>query len=113
MLRDELIARLRPSEKNQPFYDGKQTGLVLRITPADTRTWYAVARPKGASDPKWVMLGVWPEMKVRATGHAFQTEARDGDSPRCFLDHGNGHSQTIFSHVECDAPDIGQVIFVD
>ena len=52
-------------------------------------------------------------MKLRATGHAFQTEARDGDSPRCFLDHGNGHSRTIFSHVECDAPEIDQVIFVD
>ncbi len=70
VLTDELIARLRPTEKNQPFPDGKQTGLVLRITPADTRTWFAVKRPKGAKDPVWKKIGEWPEMRVRAARRA-------------------------------------------
>jgi integrase len=70
VLTDELIARLRPSEKNQPFYDGKQTGLVLRITPADNRSWFAVARPKGATNPVWKKFGEWPELRVREARHA-------------------------------------------
>ncbi len=64
VLTQELIARLRPSEKNQHFYDGRQPGLVLRLSPADSRTWYAVARPKGGGEPVWKKLGVWPEMPL-------------------------------------------------
>ena len=64
VLTDELIARLRPSEKNQPFRDGKQPHLVLRITPADNRSWFAVKRPPGGRDPIWKKIGEWPGMKT-------------------------------------------------
>lgn len=92
VLTDELIARLRPSEKNQPFYDGKQPGLVLRITPADNRSWFAVKRPPEGRDPLWKKFGEWPEMKTREArdavlpalaqiGKTMPKSAKPGDEP--------------------------------
>ena len=55
-------------------------------------------------------------MKLRATSNAFQiAQAMVSEAVMAIrrVDHGNGHSRIIFSHVECDAPDIDQVIFVD
>ncbi len=59
-LTDRFVAGIRQREREN-YFDLKTRGLVLRVTPAGTKSWYFVYRVR-RSPSEWVRLGTFPAL---------------------------------------------------
>jgi integrase len=78
-LNDRFIASCKTS-KRVAYFDTKCIGLVLRVSPAGSKTWLFVYRKGGA--PEWLTLGSYPAMTLAearklALGHRHSVDVED------------------------------------
>jgi integrase len=84
-LSDAFLRSIKPGKTRDEYWDAKVSGLCLRVTPNDVRTWTFRYRPKGSTSFKRLNLGSYPELslaKARERAQENRVDVSGGSDPQ-------------------------------
>ena len=86
-LTDRSLQALRPAPEGQRaiVWDALLPGMAVRVSGKGKRSFYAVKRRAGQTQPSWVLLGAYPVVTVaeaRSKARAALWRAYGGSRPR-------------------------------